>query len=470
MTTISHDQYDKPINRKQWQSDSDSPNCNVCQIRIIASILRSNKHHCRYCGKVVCGSCSINTSNTTHVLAIDIKHRICDLCHAKKKELKESMIKLSSHIPESVLQDSSDPIQISPNVHMFVSSYRSDHAMYCYDAINDKWTKKSKQKINKHSISQDIVAFNKNTDEVYSISSKYSRFPVQLKKINIKRKTVKSIELSSNDHKIYEQALKDAKCIVINDILHIIGGKQSNRHYILDETKCELIPQWSFRGMNMLQGAGLVYLETKETLYLFGGIIKERLTLRFDRKSNCIYKCYPSNSNMTKCVWKKLDVKMPFKTSDIVVTSCKNDKYILLFDTGLFTQDIYIFDVDKEKFIKSLVKCPISGSVMSDAKAFVPNNYTYKTHKMNTLLYGYFHATNTSYASYHISTDIINLISTFISFGGEFVHIFGGLVDNSTHWKININYILNNVKTNKEINLFGFLRALGGLRGILDSR
>eukprot|EP01083_Nonionella_stella_P261249 889755_1 len=296
MTTISHDQYDKPINRKQWQSDSDSPNCNVCQIRIIASIFRSNKHHCRYCGKVVCSSCSINTSNATHVLAIDIKHRICDLCHAKKKELKESMIKLSSHIPESVLRHSSDPIQISPNVHMFVSSYRSDHAMYCYNAINDRWTKKSKQKINKHSISQDIVAFNKNTDEVYSISSKYSRFPVQLKKINIKRKTVKSIELSSNDHKIYEQALKDAKCIVINDILHIIGGRQSNRHYILDETtplqinelknifkhqtnettcKCELVPQWSFCGMDMLRGAGLVYLETKETLYLFGGIIKE---------------------------------------------------------------------------------------------------------------------------------------------------------------------------------------------------
>eukprot|EP01083_Nonionella_stella_P116154 344961_1 len=424
MTTISHDQYDKPINKKQWQSDSYSPNCNVCQIRIIASIFRSNKHHCRYCGKVVCGSCSINTSNTTHVLVIDVKHRICDLCDAKKKELKESMIKLSSHIPESVLQDSSDPIQISPNVHMFVSSYRSDHAMYCYNAINDKWNKKLKQKINK-----DIVAFNKNTDEVYSISSEYSRFPVQLKKINIKRKTVKSIELSSIDHNIRDQVLKDAKCIVINDILHIIGGTQSNIHYILDETKCELIPQWSFRGMNMLQGAGLVYLETKETLYLFGGIIKESYI-----ESNCIYKCYPSNSNMTKCVRKKLDVKMPYTTYDIVITSCKNDKYILLFDTGLFTQDIYIFDVDKEKFMKGLVKCPI-GWAISDAKAFVPNNYTYKTHKMNTLLYGYFHATNTSYASCHISTDIINLISTFISFGGEFVHIFGGLVDDSTHWK-----------------------------------
>eukprot|EP01084_Bolivina_argentea_P242057 406177_1 len=464
MTTISHDQYDKPINRKQWQSDSDSPNCNVCQIRIIASILRSNKHHCRYCGKVVCGSCSINTSNTTHVLAIDIKHRICDLCHAKKKELKESMIKLSSHIPESVLQDSSDPIQISPNVHMFVSSYRSDHAMYCYDAINDKWTKKSKQKINKHSISQDIVAFNKNTDEVYSISSQYSKLALQLKKINVFRKTVKCIELSS------WQVPQGAKCIVINDILHIIGGKQSNRHYILDETKCELIPQWSFRGMNMLQGAGLVYLETKETLYLFGGIIKEQSYLfggNSNKNSNCIYKCYPSNCNMTKCVWKKLDVKMPFTLSDIVISSCKNDKYILL----VVYKGIYIFDVDKEKFIKSLVRCPIGWRVSgANYKAFVPN--IYNTHRMNTLLYGYFHATNTSYASYHISIDIINLIAIFIGFDdGEFVHIFRGLsTDNSTHWKININYILNNVKTNKEINLFGFLRALGGLRGILDSR
>eukprot|EP01084_Bolivina_argentea_P242061 406196_1 len=175
MTTISHDQYDKPINRKQWQSDSDSPNCNVCQIRIIASILRSNKHHCRYCGKVVCGSCSINTSNTTHVLAIDIKHRICDLCHAKKKELKASMIKLSSHVPESVLRHSSDPIQISSNLYMFIPAsykYRSDHAMYFYNAINDKWNKQLKKQINRHlCISHDIVAFNKNTDEVYSISS-----------------------------------------------------------------------------------------------------------------------------------------------------------------------------------------------------------------------------------------------------------------------------------------------------------
>eukprot|EP01084_Bolivina_argentea_P192046 329756_1 len=112
---------------------------------------------------------------------------------------------------------------------------------------------------------------------------------------------------------------------------------------------------------------------------------------------------------MTKCVWKKLDVIMPYEFTLHVITSCKNDKYILLVDYN----DIYIFDVDKEKFIKSLVKCPNPISWRdSAAKAFVSN--IYNTHRMNTLLYGYFHAINTSYASYHISIDIINLIEIFI--------------------------------------------------------
>ena len=38
-----------------WQKDSSAPDCNVCSVPF--SLLR-RRHHCRFCGDVVCASCA----------------------------------------------------------------------------------------------------------------------------------------------------------------------------------------------------------------------------------------------------------------------------------------------------------------------------------------------------------------------------------------------------------------------------
>jgi len=65
------------IAKSAWKKDSQCDECNVCRQSIYRGWMRSNKHHCRYCGNIVCESCSKNTvfDDTNRA-----PHRICDVC------------------------------------------------------------------------------------------------------------------------------------------------------------------------------------------------------------------------------------------------------------------------------------------------------------------------------------------------------------------------------------------------------
>jgi hypothetical protein len=63
-----------------WVNDLDVTRCQNCNNRFPATILSSRRHHCRCCGRCVCGSCS------TKKIALDYcKHegevRVCDTCY-----------------------------------------------------------------------------------------------------------------------------------------------------------------------------------------------------------------------------------------------------------------------------------------------------------------------------------------------------------------------------------------------------
>eukprot|EP00743_Colponemidia_sp_Colp-15_P005626 GILK01006048.1.p1 GENE.GILK01006048.1~~GILK01006048.1.p1 ORF type:complete len:905 (+),score=176.97 GILK01006048.1:32-2716(+) len=62
-----------------WLPDSHSPSCQLC---IMNFTLMKRRHHCRRCGKVVCGSCSSHSALLPNIDA-NKEVRVCDLCYAE---------------------------------------------------------------------------------------------------------------------------------------------------------------------------------------------------------------------------------------------------------------------------------------------------------------------------------------------------------------------------------------------------
>ena len=62
------------VGKHQWVPDAEAPHCRCCgqQFTVI-----KRRHHCRFCGEVICGGCSKNRRpNPTKMKMV----RICDLC------------------------------------------------------------------------------------------------------------------------------------------------------------------------------------------------------------------------------------------------------------------------------------------------------------------------------------------------------------------------------------------------------
>ena len=59
------------IPENDWHPDSDNTICELCKKTFTFT---RRRHHCRFCGKVVCDTCSKNRCNS---------HRICDKCFSK---------------------------------------------------------------------------------------------------------------------------------------------------------------------------------------------------------------------------------------------------------------------------------------------------------------------------------------------------------------------------------------------------
>jgi len=67
-----------------WQQDAEADKCPFCNAPFT---LLFRKHHCRLCGKVVCGNCS------THYLLLannPVKQRVCDLCYQNALDSQNS--------------------------------------------------------------------------------------------------------------------------------------------------------------------------------------------------------------------------------------------------------------------------------------------------------------------------------------------------------------------------------------------
>jgi len=70
-----------------FEPDKNTGYCPLC-LKDFKSITR-RRHHCRNCGKVVCGPCS----QSRHYLAPGVHARICDKCFREIRQLKRTQKK-----------------------------------------------------------------------------------------------------------------------------------------------------------------------------------------------------------------------------------------------------------------------------------------------------------------------------------------------------------------------------------------
>lgn len=83
-----------------WQSDSDAQNCSICNTKFN---LWFRRHHCRMCGRVVCGNCSpsyekylatsyvVSPPNQPFLESPHIPHRTCTECLEELQMIRRAL-------------------------------------------------------------------------------------------------------------------------------------------------------------------------------------------------------------------------------------------------------------------------------------------------------------------------------------------------------------------------------------------
>lgn len=102
-----------------WESDRASSSCTICMKKFGLLIRR---HHCRACGRLVCGTCSTNkvkldgTPDKRTVGDIDELHRVCDPCYQivtakeekvsqewRQRERKMELLSITSYLSDCLV-------------------------------------------------------------------------------------------------------------------------------------------------------------------------------------------------------------------------------------------------------------------------------------------------------------------------------------------------------------------------------
>jgi len=100
------------IDEKNWHKDADYTECEVCKKKFTFT---RRRHHCRFCGNVVCDDCSKNRCNSD---------RICDNCVSKYNEY---------NIGDCIILES-----VRGNLHYFLLVGIVEEENYIYYIVTEK--------------------------------------------------------------------------------------------------------------------------------------------------------------------------------------------------------------------------------------------------------------------------------------------------------------------------------------------
>ena len=122
-----------------WVNDVDVSRCQNCNNRFRSTIILSRKHHCRSCGRCICGSCS------TKKLLLDYcknegEVRVCDTCYTHITSIhlsKNSSIwpKSTREVDQTILFGDFRTVNSGTNVWI---ALQEDYQLHVYGAKLDQ--------------------------------------------------------------------------------------------------------------------------------------------------------------------------------------------------------------------------------------------------------------------------------------------------------------------------------------------
>eukprot|EP01084_Bolivina_argentea_P195399 335220_1 len=227
------------------------------------------------------------------------------------------------------------------------------------------------------------------------------------------------------------------KSIMIDNEYNLICG-EDNKHHLIWDNKLE-----SFKQLHTFDGLlcgnsnpGVVHFKSKNMIVLFGGVDVGRGLVHQNLDEIWVYTLHDKT-------WQKLNIKLPCPTDIFGYSASTDDRYIFIVGGRSYSSQyktiehncIYVIDTKEWKIIKSMVTCPEKGQFhacivpMTPSNNYLASGYIRKLDKLCNLVY------------MHIPMEIIDLISSM--YYEDYLHI----LKLNNHWKININYVIDNTCT-----------------------
>eukprot|EP01084_Bolivina_argentea_P181832 313987_1 len=298
------------------------------------------------------------------------------------------------------------------------------NALYKYTGgIENKWNEYIKYPSDLPLTSDHVLAFDDEKQLLYVHNRQ-----AYILLFDIKSQECKSLKI--NHMFDVRNAYTNSTGIIINNEFNIIGGMR-NKSHITFNNKLRTFSSHKYI-FNAFQtgfyshGSVCVKRKNMEVVLLFGG-----MDAMNSKGVDTIYKY-----DIIKKKWSKEKITLPNKLSQISCVLTQNKKYVILFggvvDEYLYTDDIYIYDIDNNRILKSRVNCPNKqhryGSViLSD----------YSNIQSQLLICGYLRQV---FKINNFPLDVVSVIK--LLFNAEYVHLIQ--CNKGTHWKILVAEIISN--------------------------
>ena len=316
------------------------------------------------------------------------------------------------------------PIRISNDEFILATKARG---ISKYNIISKKWRHKYIAYPKQYRVLMDpICAYNKKNHILYLYDGYKSGI---ILKINVITKQIHIIKNKLS-------TLKNAKLIYIHKQLHVIGGRNNNKHLIFNESQqvfnhCHTFDSFTDTGFTNF---GLINLSRYNKMLIVGG--------QSNGQCSSIYSYHTKNTQWTASI---------ISTSEIQQICLYNNQKSTIYDIIgwmlWFNQigDIYVIEVNNYhqhyKLIKSQIKCPkfsedfhaitMTNEVKDEMVAFAYIRHVWKTEdiEIKKLISFLPH-----YLIKYISTWYLN----------EYLHLFETNADPASHWSIHIDCLFMN--------------------------
>ena len=257
------------------------------------------------------------------------------------------------------------------------------------------------------------------------------------------------IDINSKSMTLYENPIKETginpSAVYVNDQLHIIGGYDSNRHIIFDTKTKEWIEHFTFKELATgLSSPALVYIKSKNMLYLMGGYSDEPDSSDSEYQENenndglnghlDIIRGYSIKDKL----WNDLSLKLPTQDGKFPYFVTTDEQYVVVVltynyqsesetdDNDEYAFRIYYLNLEIEpfEFMESpfIPKFDIAHAVMTGSNT-----------ESTLIVYGYFRLLELN-DKIIIPQDLMDLIVSF--YDVEYVHFFEDVWDDDIIFRL----------------------------------